>query len=243
MRTVLRSTLETAIRDETEVQDLVSQTEMFRRIDSSYRKVFGHLVEAYGQSYFRAESPTPLSVLPDIGVYDLPADFFNLISAFALVDGYRHPLTRLDPQNADLVRNLAPDAGRTAFFYEVLGRQRTSLSTTFKDVLALLPLPRRAFTIEFEYVPHAASFESAGDVTYADPNGWASDYVVADVSAFCMRKRQESQADYIAERDEAVATILRMRDARDAQPGRVRDVRSRRDGSYDAVEPYREPFP
>ncbi len=231
MRTVTRSALETAIRDETEVFDHVSQTELWRRIDVAYRKVFGLLVEAYGQAYFRAETPATLNVIRGVGVYDLPDDFFQLISAFALIDGQRYPLTRLDPQDEDLVTNAPNSANTTEFRYEVLGRQRTSLSTTFKDVLSIRPLPARSFQIVVEYVPHAASFESSGEVTYADPMGWAGDYIVGEVGAYCMRKRQEDNSEWLRERDETVNTIMRMRDARDVQPGRVRDVRSRADGS------------
>lgn len=231
MRTVLRSTLETAIRDETEVYDHVSQTELWRRIDSSYRKAFDLLIEAYGQAYFRSPFPATASVVAGTSDYDLPSDFYQSINARAVIAGEHVPLTRVDPQNLDAIFNLKPSPGRRTFWYDIVGRQRTSAHpsfNTFKNVLVLYPTPAFSFTAQLDYVPHAASLEEAGDVRYADVNGWLSDYVVADVSAFCMRKREQDPSPYLLEREEAVARIVRMRDARDAQPGRVRDVRSRR---------------
>src|SRR5687767_9139719 len=98
MLTVLRSVLETIIRDETEVYGHVAQLEMFRRIDRSYRRVFALEVQAFGQSYWRAESPTPIGVVAGTSVYDLAADFFQLITAAALVDGRHVEMKPLDPR-------------------------------------------------------------------------------------------------------------------------------------------------
>lgn len=227
MRTVLRSTLEAAVRDETEVQDHVSQAEMWRRIDSSYRKVFDLLVESFGQSYFRAD-PARITALAGVSEYDLPADFYNAVAVRATVAGFTVPVKRLDPQNAHALENLPAASSSLSFFYEILGRQRTSALTTFKDAIALRPTPAAPFALVVEYVPIAANFETGGDVTYLDVNGWASDYVVADVSAYCLRKRQQDPSAHLMERDETAARIMRHRDARDAQPGKVRDVRSYR---------------
>jgi hypothetical protein len=227
MLTVLRSRLEETIRDETEVFDHVSQTEMFRRIDRAYRRVFNLLVQAFGQSYFRADPPAVINLVAGTRYYDLPADFFQAISVHLTVDGTVFPVSLLDPNNADLLLNSVGYTGRRLFF-EVLGRQKTSAETAFKDQVSLLPIPTRPAVLTVEYVPHSASFETSGDVQYADPNGWTSDYIVAEVSAFCMRKRQQSQDDYITERNEVVRSIIDMRDARVRAPGRVRDVTSRR---------------
>jgi hypothetical protein len=231
MLTVARSSLWTAIQDETEVYDHVSQTEGFRRIDRAYRRVFNRLVRAYKQSYFRADPPHRINVLAGTPLYDLPDDFFQEIAVFSFVGGTYHPMQRFDPRNADMLLNAKGSSGHR-LYYDIVGRQKTSALTSFKDQIVLMPEPSAAFQVVVEYVPHSASFESAGEVTYADPQGWTNAYVVSEVSAYVMRKRQRNPAPFIAERDEILGEIDALASSRTSGPGRVRDVTSRRLDPY-----------
>lgn len=240
MRIVLRSALETAIRDETEVQDHVSQTELRRRIDSSYRRVFDLLIQAFGQSYFRADLPATINVTAGSNIHDLPSDFYQEVAVRSLVDGTYYPVRKYMDGDQDVLLNDDVNGSGRRLYYQIVGKQKFSTATSFKDQIYLLPVPKSDFVVEVDYVPLAASFEFGGEVTYQDVNGWASDYIVADVSAFCMRKRQADASDYLRERDEVVGRIVAMRDARTSGTSRVRDVRTRRTdpGYFDEDEYY-----
>ena len=184
-----------------------------RYINQSRAELFDILVEARGRSYFRKHPAATIATLAGTSIYDLPADFYRLISVRRQGAG-GDLLRAMQPQDEPWLREPA-NTVQFPTHYELQA-----------ETIEMLPLHGAGTTIIVDYVPVSADLVLDGDIANGI-NGW-EEYVVC-FAARCMAVKDEEwplagalRADMASLRDR-IAKLAPTRDAFRAE--RVKNVR------------------
>lgn len=224
----------------------VSDNEIKAQLGLSLRRLYERLLLARGQEYYRKTAE--LNVTPGQALYELPADFFQLLAVvaadaavmavpsatFAESDsGNEGSWTRLTPFSMAELAPLLGSAKRSQWLqgdlrfprYRLRGTQLPSgelPSGWIGETLELRPAPVYAWTLRIEYLP--AALVATGDTWQVNGvHGW-EEVAVLEVAAYCLAK-QEQDARYLLTRVQQeyarIDSLARARDAGSPEPGIV----------------------
>lgn len=200
----------------------VSDTELTRLINLQLAELHELLVSARGDDYDGRISEATSTLAPGVSRYDLPLDFFQLLSAELLWSEHDRELLRHISTNPDTTRYQNSGAwDRWALKgYRLRGAY-----------IRIYPTPRSAVDLYLRYAPHFVDLAGDSD-TYDGVNGWEK--LVALGAAIELRTIEgrplgSLQSLYDAQK----ARIEAMVDERQAtDPIHIRDVEG------DVVAPY-----
>jgi hypothetical protein len=187
-----------------------------RYVNQGIAELYDLLVEARGRSYYRKNSPTPITTSASTSKYALPTDFYRLLSVRVDEDGG----DMLDPFRAEDEPYLRQNASATRWptHYELQN-----------GFIELLPEHEAGISVVVDYIPHATVLSAGGD-TFDGINGW-EEYVVC-FAAQRMATRDEDWevvAALRSEMDRLRERIQKLAPNRDAyRAERVKDTRGQR---------------
>jgi hypothetical protein len=166
-------------------------------INSSYKELYGAIVQAYGNDYYVA---APYTFQTD-GVnkfFSLPTDFFKLLGVDLQVGA------------TNLWVTLKP--------FQFLERNRFGLVNS--------PIPMAGQTLQLWYVPSLTELSGDSDVTVDIPNGW-EEYIIIDAALKALDKEEADVSVKMARKAAIIQRIDAEAENRDAgSPGRIVDAYS-----------------
>lgn len=222
-RNVTLLDLRTRVRQRANMENstFVTDSEVSSLVNEGIAGLYNLLVQARGQEYYAAD--TSIATVANQSVYDLPADFYQLLDITALISSETYKLKRY--QMADIARLSQPGVTSPATLpqYRIRGQFNT---TTNVVQLQILPLPTQVYTISIYYVPAPVLLAADGDT--CDGIAGFEEWVVLDAAIRCLQKEESDVSFLAAEREKVEARIRNLRDDRDAGDApRVQDVRGR----------------
>ena len=181
------------------------------------------LIEARGSEFLRADAPETITTTEDTTSYELPEQFYLLISVRLQADSFSEPLVPFNSQEEPRLR----DTNATALGYPTHYQLRRTSDGT--SSLAVLPEHDAGLSIIVDYVPALEDLE-ADDDTDDGINGWEA-YVVDYAAREMAIRDQEWDLVKVIEGDMARMRerIMRLAPRRDMHRARrVKDVRGAR---------------
>lgn len=203
-------------RTNQENSTFVTDAEITEYLNVELAELWGRLVLNQGQPHFRSE--TKLSVVPNISLYALPADFWALQGVTATHGGVSRPMLPFMPvEQSRLSSPLVVDPF-------VLAKYRVQANN-----IEFLPA-KTAFDVTIYYTPACPRLVNPSDL-FDGFNG----YEIAAIYGACatvLAKEESDPSFYTAQRERIYQQIERAAAHRDmANPERVQDVRERHLGS------------
>lgn len=224
----------------------VTDAEIKAQLALSLRRLHERLILARGQEYYRKTAE--LNVTPGQALYQLPADFFQLLAVLgadaaimasprttfdaASDSGNEGTWTRLVPFSMTELSSLLGSVRRAGWHegdlrfprYRLRGLQDPAEVPGVADLeqLELRPAPTYVWTLRIEYLPRV--LVPSGDTSIVNGvHGW-EEIAVMEVAAYCLAK-QEQDTRYlqtrIAEENARIQALARARDAGSPEPGIV----------------------
>lgn len=221
-RVVLRSEVATRIRRHAGQENVglsanrlfVDPTELNELIDDGFRELDCLLAEARGHDYAAKTAPlTTMTVVDGQTGFDLPVDFFELLSVRLVESGTWRELERYHPSQVAALRNSASRGTFSALRYRIGGSAPDDVDQNARERIVVEPVPTTAPTLEVDYVPQLIVMAS-GDAKFQGVNGWES-YVVYSVVADVLAKGEEDPSYWMAKKEAVKQRIARLRDGRD----------------------------
>lgn len=166
--------------------DRFPKTEVIDEYNESLAALYDRILRARGPEYF--EKSTPVTTTSGVSVYNLPADFLELISVELNVGGYNYKLKRFDREQRAYLGSQALSFSGDYFRYMLHGKDTYSDS----DTIEFLPIPTPASAITVFYVPAAAKLVNDSD-TFDGVNGW-EEYAICDAASKLLTKNRKLDA-------------------------------------------------
>lgn len=185
-RTLLQLRTECRQRTEMEGSAFVSDAELTRYVNQSIAKLYGKLVRARGEHYYRTTNAT--ATIAGGATVDLPTNFFKLMGVDVYLSGVWRAIDPMDWSQRARYQNANSGAWAydTEVVYDFTGNK-----------LAILPLPTAAYPVNIHYLPHATELALDADV-FDGINGWEA-YAVADASIAMLGKEEGDTRALMAE--------------------------------------------
>lgn len=224
----------------------ITDDEIKAQLGLSIRRLYERLLQARGQEYYRKTAE--LNVTAGKALYELPADFFQLLAVlacdsavmaspsatFAESDsGNEGTWCRLVPFAMPELGPLLGSTKRAQWLQGDLRFPRYRLRGTqlpvgelpsgwIGETLELRPSPTYSWTLRIEYLPTA--IVGTGDTVQVNGiHGW-EEVCVLEVAAYCLAK-QEQDPRYlltrVAQEYQRIDGLARARDAGSPEPGIV----------------------
>lgn len=196
----------------------ISDDELTRYIDQSYRELYDELVGAWGDDYFTKPDYVLMHITASVPTYDLPADCKALKGVDVFIGGGTSPDISGSigwttcPRRSERSRNLGPAYGFYGTLYGptlVLGYRPCGFNT-----IQFLPTPLLDATVRLRYVPLPTALTGSGD-TIDGFNGW-EELVVVDAAIKCLNKEQQD-VSVLAGRKADMLRRIRAMAPRDAE--------------------------
>lgn len=185
-------------------------------VNSSMRDLYDQILSSYGDEYFATS--TDIAVDTSTDTYDLPQNFYKIISMDATVAGRVINLVKYNPEERNLYQQFGIWDPYTPIRYRILGG-------TFQTVpqVRFIPNPSGDYTVSMRYVPSPPRL-SQDDDFIDEQNGWA-DYIEVDGAIHLLDREETDTTMLRMERDRIVQRIMSMAPQRDlSRPDRVHDV-------------------
>lgn len=189
----------------------VTDAELIRYIDISYRELYDELVGAWGEDYFVKPDYVPLWITGSVNIYSLPADCkalhgidINLGGASSDISGSIGWTTM--PRRGANARNLGPAYGFYGTLYgpsALLGYRPWGLNT-----IKILPTPVANAQARLEYVPQPTRLTGSND-TFDGFTGW-DELVVVDCVIKVLAKEESDVSVWMARKAELKQRIRSM---------------------------------
>ena len=191
----------------------VPDSELDRRLNQALRGLYDKLVEAHGQGYY--EITSPITTIPGVSQYGLPADFYKL-SVAVLDDGSNFvPVSPFMPQQRWALQQLGVSNNNSMY----LTKYRLQPLR-----IELLPAPGAAYTLTLHYIPAMTDLVAPGD-TFDGVNGW-EEWACLTAAIGMLNTEESDPAPLMAERARIDARIQGLVGNRDAgDPDVIQDTR------------------
>lgn len=203
--------------------DRFPKSEVIDEYNESLAALYDRILRARGQEYF--EKSTPITTTSNVATYDLPSDFYEIISIELNVAGYAYKLRRFDREQRAYLGSTALSFSGEYFRYMVHGKGTYSAA----DTIEFLPIPASNSAVTLFYVPCAAKLAADGD-TFDGVNGWEEYAILDAASKLLVKNRKLDAATAIAQMREVIGQridgLVPRRDV--SGPGHVTDVRQTR---------------
>lgn len=207
--------------DARETADMVNQTlfitdtELTRRINESIARLYGILVQARGEDYYRTSSA--VVTVANVRTVALPTTFLSLSG----IDIVLSTNVTIDARPIDF-------GDRARFFNDTSGWW--SFQSVYYSIegpnLVFYPTPRAVHNLTIWYIPHAPTLTADSD-TFDGINRWEH-WVVIDTAIQLLAKEESDTTALVFERERMEREITSMATKRDrAFPRNPRDVRGR----------------
>ncbi len=207
-RTLTEMQAECRQRTEQEGSQFVSDNELGRYLNQSCAKLWGKLVRARGDQYYK----TSVNQVVDSvnATFVLPDDFFKLVGIDVAIDGRVRTLHPLDwSRRADYLSSPVPWTYEGPLAYDIAG-----------PGVSFYPTPQAARLVTLWYVPWSPIL---GDDVFDGINGWEH-YAILDTCIAMLSKEESDTRDLRLERDDMEARIDELSSTRDdGAPARVQD--------------------
>lgn len=186
-----------------------SPDELNRMVNAAVRRLYNKLVMARGHYYASAYT---IATVNGTELYDLPTDFFQLLSVSAEVDsGYWCDVETFELREEHRLRGVRHGAPSTTR-YTLLAQQ-----------LLVLPTPTQVFNLRLRYIPTAPELTSDSS-TFDAINGF-EDHAVLSVAIRLLAKEESDTRALEGERVEIEQQIAHLAPNRNAGgPAQVVDV-------------------
>jgi hypothetical protein len=198
----------------------VSSSTMTRWINQSVRRFAHKLIHAFGSEYYAALGS--IVTAPNVALYPLPADFYQLIVLRVLIDGTEYGITHAG------LDDLATTPNGDGWSAGVRPRFRQ-----LNNGIAFFPTPTAVYNVAVLYVPTLLVTDSLG-VPKAElvaptdllegHNGWEEWVILDCVKKHRIAEEKEVGQDIAIEQLEISREITRAANARTREPERVRDT-------------------
>lgn len=200
-RTLLQLRTECRQRTEMEGSTFVSDAELTRYLNQSIAKLYGKLVRARGDQYYRDSFST--TTTPGSSGVVLPATFFKLIGVDVQLSGLWRSLDPIDWS----ARSDYLNAGSVSTVDGPLGYDLA------RDQVNIAPTPSSAFPVVIHFVPYATELVLDADA-FDGINGWEG-YAVADACVAMLAKEDSDTRALVAELEQMDALIDELAGTRD----------------------------
>ena len=200
-RTLLQLRTECRQRVEQEGSAFVSDAELTRYLNQSIAKLYGKLVRARGDQYYRSSkgfvtvAGTPTIAQPDA--------FFKLLGVDVTVNGV---LRSLEP--VDWSRRAMYQAGTSAYLSDEVSAYSIEGAN-----LRLYPTPASVYAVTVWFIPYATELSIDAD-TFDGINGWEH-YAVLDACIAMLDKEESSSVALREERKHVEELIDELAGSRD----------------------------
>lgn len=200
-RTLLELRTECRQRTEMEGSTFIADAELTRYLNQSIAKLYGKLVRAYGEQYFRSVSVVSTGAGSD--TVALPTTFFKLLGVDVTIGGIVQSLEPLDwSRRAEYANVGAVWASGYPIVYAIQPAK-----------LQLYPTPNGVYSLSMHYIPHAVVLVSDSE-TLDGYSGWEH-YVVLDTCIAMLAKEESDTKDLRLERDDIEKQIDELAGSRD----------------------------
>lgn len=188
----------------------VGTTELDSMLDAAARELYDRLVKAIGHERYSLTGS--ITTVRGQTTYDLPDDFYQLLSVRANYSGLWQELDPYAPSQIAELRNGASYGSGCPPLYRLTGIYGSNINPTFKDQIRLEPAPSAVFTVELDYIPTFIVMTSGTE--YSGVNGW-EDYIVFSVVADVLAKEESENGYWVAKKNEVGARIDALASRRD----------------------------
>lgn len=184
-RLELRTEIRT--RGNYENSQAITDDELNSWINRSLTKLYGILIQARTEMYFKKSYTIPLQV--GVSKYALPADFGDTLLGVDYVQNefQRYSLTRFNFKERNKYYNYGVgfNIGNANLQYDIQG-----------DFIEIIPMPNQIGSLELYYVPTCPRLTIDAD-TFNFRNGF-EEYVILDVIVKCKQKLEEDTMETMA---------------------------------------------
>ena len=222
-RNVTLLDLRTRVRQRANMENstFVTDSEVSSLVNEGIAGLYNLLVQARGQEYYAAN--TSIATVANQSVYDLPAEFYQLLDITALISSETYKLKRYQMADIAALSHPGVTSPSTLPKYRIRGEFNTTTNVVH---LQILPIPDQVYTISVYYVPAPVLLSADSDT--CDGIAGFEEWVVLDAAIRCLQKEESDVSFLAAEREKVEARIRNLRDDRDAGDApRVQDVRGR----------------
>lgn len=222
-RNVTLLDLRTRVRQRANMENstFVTDSEVSSLVNEGIAGLYNLLIQARGQEYYSIDYV--FSTVANQQIYDLPADFYQLLDVTAVIENHTHKLIRYQMADMAALRDSGMTSPATLPRYRLRGEFNT---TTNVAQIQILPVPNQVFAIALYYVPAPVLLSADSDT--CDGIAGFEEWVVLDAAIRCLQKEESDVSFLAAEREKVEMRIRYLRDDRDAGDApRVQDVRGR----------------
>lgn len=212
--------------------DFVTNTELEGWVNQSAADLHDLIVDYAGPEAVQVSAVLTLTGGTDTVL--LPDDYYRLVGVDAKFDRWR-PLRPFAPAARRRLEQRPGWTGPRDSYYRLVGRTNPALVPTgAAALLQFIPEAPRNIELTVWYIPLA--FDALLPPTGGDPlpgrpgpllttwNGW-DEYIICDVAAKILEKKEGDQRPFIARREAARARIISAASKLDTgEPARVRDA-------------------
>lgn len=214
-RTRTLSELRTEAREEAGMENsaFVTDAEVDRRINNRIAALYGKLVKARGEQFYRTSAS--FSTVANTATVALPTDFFKLLGLDVVIGSDTFDPKPMNWSRRNDFQDVSGWSSHRSIYYQIE-----------KANLRFWPTPEAIYSGTIWYLPHATVLAS-GSETFDGINGWER-WVVLGVVIALLRKEESDVSAHLAELaeiDEQIAALATTRD--DDGADFPRDVRRR----------------